>query len=146
MGEQSTRELLEFRQRHEQLKKQWDLLFDTLSEVASQPLEFTELQLPSLTLDQGGYRFSCAFTEATLFCEFQQFYTDGILRFGYQARAREGHLVDVVTDRIFFDVEGSVALTKDGLKDGSRISRTTALSIVMPRLLNALKSYMDKLV
>jgi hypothetical protein len=43
-------------------------------------------------------------------------------------------------------VDGSVALTKDGLKDGSRISRTTALSIVMPRLLNALKSYMDKLV
>jgi len=47
--------------------------------------------------------------------------------------------------RIFFDVDGNVAITQDGLKDGSRISRTTALSIAMPRLLNALKSYPDKL-
>ena len=146
MGEQSTRDLLELREKHIQLKKQWELLFDSLNSVASKPLEFTDLHLPSFHLDPSGYRFTCSFTETMLFCEFQQYYTEGILRFGYQARTREGHIQDVVTDRIFFDVDGNVALTKDGLKDGSRISSSTALTIVMPRLLNALKSCMDRLL
>ncbi len=146
MGEQATLELLEFREKHVQLKKQWELLYESLTGVASKPLTFTELNLPAFELDPSGYRFTCAFTEITLFCEFQQFYTDGILRFGYQARNRDGQVQDVVTDRIFFDTAGNVALTKDGLQDGSRISGSTALSIVMPRLSNALKSYMDKLI